>query len=364
MAWSYGLLSTAEQRALAQLSVFAGSFTLDAAEAVIGGDVVAIDDVVADLIDKSLIRRDGRWLRMLETTRQFASERLVESSELESTRLAHTRFIVAEVEQIHPFLRGRDEAAWVRVLDEIWPDVRVTMRRCLDTDDADSVISLVTHLALEAFFRRTEACAWAIEAVQRYGERDGPHRAELLGAGGLAAFVGQDPDTAAKLGEQAMAMVPRPGAALDCLPEWAAYAVYLLSGRNDQALAIGRRGVASLSDSNDLWKKTMMQQMVSLALVIGDEDPHQQAEEADLGLTLARTTCNSTLIIIATYVQAVHKATTDPPCRPAPHRGHANVGFGGTQPVVPGPISHGPGTGPGRQWAERRCRHRRPQSRR
>jgi len=78
--WSWGLLSAAEQRAFAQLSVFRGGFTVGAAEAVV--DVPDVLDVVQALVDKSLVRlrADGR-LGMYVAIAEFASAKLAEQGE-------------------------------------------------------------------------------------------------------------------------------------------------------------------------------------------------------------------------------------------------------------------------------------------
>lgn len=77
ISWSYDLLEPAERALFARLSVFAGGCTIEAAQDVAGAD----PDTLASLVDKSLVQRvDGRFV-MFETIRQFAGERLVESSE-------------------------------------------------------------------------------------------------------------------------------------------------------------------------------------------------------------------------------------------------------------------------------------------
>jgi predicted ATPase len=91
IAWSYELLSAEEQQAFRQLGVFAGGWSLEAAEQVAGADL----DLLQSLLEKSLIRFDGERYSMLETIREFALESLQETGELEETRRRHFDFFFA-----------------------------------------------------------------------------------------------------------------------------------------------------------------------------------------------------------------------------------------------------------------------------
>ena len=89
--WSYDLLYAREQQPVRALSVFAGGCTLEAAEDVAGADL----DILQSLVEKSLLRFTGERYWMLETIREYAAERLVESGEIERLRGLHIGHLIA-----------------------------------------------------------------------------------------------------------------------------------------------------------------------------------------------------------------------------------------------------------------------------
>ena len=113
--WSYSLLHGVEQTLLRRLSVFTGSFDLDAAEAVCSfGTIETLDvtDLLGSLVDKSLVVAEpaGTALRyrLLETIRQFAAERLAETDhdEAAALRAAHCAHYLSVAEAAAPHLTG------------------------------------------------------------------------------------------------------------------------------------------------------------------------------------------------------------------------------------------------------------------
>ena len=112
MDWSFSLLGAREQILLQRLAVFAGSFTLDAAESVCAGAPLEADDIldgISALVDKSLVVMDpsaslARY-RLLETVRQYAIDRL-SAEERDALELRRAREYLALVEDIGPRLVG------------------------------------------------------------------------------------------------------------------------------------------------------------------------------------------------------------------------------------------------------------------
>ena len=120
--WSYDLLTELERVLLRRLAVFAGGFTLEAAECVAPGDGLAAADVLdllGHLVEKSLVEMDaeGQRYRLLETMREYAQERLSESNEGDKVRGRHLAFYVALAQTAQPQLIGPQRAAWFARLD-------------------------------------------------------------------------------------------------------------------------------------------------------------------------------------------------------------------------------------------------------
>jgi predicted ATPase len=134
--WSYDLLSPEEQMVLDRLSVFAGGWTLQAAEAVISaggtGEGLVLDRLAA-LVDKSLVQAEeihgSTRYRLLETVRQYAAERLAlrAGCELGETRAAHRDHYLALVETAATHLRGPDEALWLDHLEAEFDNIRAAL---------------------------------------------------------------------------------------------------------------------------------------------------------------------------------------------------------------------------------------------
>ncbi|MFE1415172.1 BTAD domain-containing putative transcriptional regulator [Streptomyces sp. NPDC058746] len=112
VAWSWELLSEAEQRAARRFTVFAGGATAGAALRVCGAD----EELLESLVDKSLLELAGGRYRMLETIGAYGGERLDAAGERDSVRLAHARWLLELVRTADPHLRRAEQLEWLPVL--------------------------------------------------------------------------------------------------------------------------------------------------------------------------------------------------------------------------------------------------------
>ena len=119
--WSYDLLTEAERILFQRLSVFAGGWTLEAAEAVCADERLPESDVLdllTHLVEKSLVvlEVNGRY-RMLDTVRHYALEKAAESGEEAPARARHLEFFLALAERARPELAGAEQGTWLGRLD-------------------------------------------------------------------------------------------------------------------------------------------------------------------------------------------------------------------------------------------------------
>ena len=129
--WSHDILEPGDRRLFARLSVFAGGWTLDAAEGVCDGGEVDVLDGLSTLVDNSLVRRrelDDGSLRfhMLETIREFAWARLGEAKEIEQLRERHARHYESLAERVSVALGG-PRGDWLNLLDAELGNLRAAL---------------------------------------------------------------------------------------------------------------------------------------------------------------------------------------------------------------------------------------------
>ncbi|BDI28535.1 hypothetical protein CCAX7_005860 [Capsulimonas corticalis] len=216
--WSYAPLTEPERLLWERVSVFAGGWTRDAAEAVWFGDepgALPAADLLKSLVDKSLASFDahatggGRY-RLLEMVRQYASERLEASGAAATVRARHQAWFLALAEDAEAGLRGPEQAKWVDRLETEHDNLRAALAWLGKTpDEAGIGLRMAGALGpfweLRGYYREGRA---ALSAALGRNTDSGqtPVRAKALRAAGVLAYYEGDYAEAQTLHEQGVAM--------------------------------------------------------------------------------------------------------------------------------------------------------------
>jgi tetratricopeptide (TPR) repeat protein len=151
--WSYDLLDRDRQSLFARLAVFAGGFTLEAAEAVCGEPPDLLDALGA-LLDGSLLlhAEDGEpRFRMLDTIREYALDRLEESGGADDARRAHLDYFLGLAETADGELAGADQRTWLHRLEAEHDNLRAALAYASSLPEGSEAIRLAC--ALRRFWR-------------------------------------------------------------------------------------------------------------------------------------------------------------------------------------------------------------------
>lgn len=212
--WSHDLLSPAERVLFRRLAVFAGGWTLDAAEVVCAGDGLEpadVLDLLAALAAKSLVLAEAQpaatRYRLLETLRQYAEERLKEAGEAAAVQRRHARFFLSLAEAAEPRLWGPEQVGWLDRLEREHDNLRAALRWCAEAGEAEVALRLAA--ALWRFWdvrgHLAEGSRWLQAVLQAAPAPTAAHAQALLGLGFLARDRGDHPGAVA-LAEQSLAV--------------------------------------------------------------------------------------------------------------------------------------------------------------
>jgi predicted ATPase/DNA-binding CsgD family transcriptional regulator len=219
VAWSHDLLDGLERALLRRLSVFAGGFTLEAAEDVCSDDPLdscAVLEVLSRLVDKSLVQADlieseDRY-RLLETIRFFAGERLIESGEGDRIRERHRDFFLTLAERAEPELTASEGPAWLARLELEHDNLWGALEWSETTDAHEPLLRLVTALTLffELHSHLQVGGRWFTRALAHDGGPSVPRARALWGAAHVALY-GEDYETLGVRAPEASVMARQVG---------------------------------------------------------------------------------------------------------------------------------------------------------
>jgi predicted ATPase/class 3 adenylate cyclase len=259
--WSHELLSDGERALLRRLSVFAGGWTLDAAEQVCPGEGIDrydVLDLLTGLVDKSLVTTDEQGpetrYRLLETVRQYAAARLVDAGEVDDLRDRHLVYHLALAQAAEPQVlgAGRDHSV-LRTLATELPNLGAALERAAAIDPS-AALRLVDALSLFWLFtgRYRVGDALYARALDAAGEEPTLLRGRVLAGRGILAVFGGAYVAASEWAQAALEVGET------CGDPWA-------QGRAYHALGL----MASLSDPAG--GRPLLERSVQLATQAGDD---------------------------------------------------------------------------------------------
>jgi predicted ATPase/class 3 adenylate cyclase len=220
--WSHDLLAEDERAVFRRLAAFVGGCSLEAAEAVCADDRIEgyeVLDVLSRLVDKSLLVADtggeeARY-RQLETIRQYARDRLLESGEAEATLRRHRDWFLAVVAKAAPeFFRGVESAAWLERLDHDHDNLRAALQWSIDeAEEARAALQLAAGLwrFWEIRGHLAEGRSWLERTLAATDGDVSALRADAYTGAGILAFMQGDHDAAHGFHEQSLALHRRVG---------------------------------------------------------------------------------------------------------------------------------------------------------
>jgi predicted ATPase/DNA-binding SARP family transcriptional activator/class 3 adenylate cyclase len=298
--WSYHLLTEVERVLLRRLSVFAGGWTLAAAEAVCapeGVETWEVLDLLTSLVEKSLVLYEerggeGRY-RLLETVRQYARDRLLEAGEAEAVQRRHRHWFLALAEAAAPELLGTEQVAWLERLEADHDNFRTALERSgqHEPEGALRLAGALWHFWMVRGYlgEERERLGAALQAAEGHEElRRSVTRARALDGAGVLANLQGDYTEARPLLEESLAIFreqgDKQGIAL-CLSHLG-FTAYQ-QGDYSEARSLLEESLATLSELGD--KGDIAFSLMHLGSVAYEQGDYAEAHSLyEEGLTISR----------------------------------------------------------------------------
>ncbi|MFN8472222.1 MAG: tetratricopeptide repeat protein [Anaerolineae bacterium] len=302
--WSYNLLDVHEQRLFRHLAAFPGGWTVSAAEAVIGGEVV---DALTSLMDKNLVRalssgassnhgpetQEPRFA-MLDTIRAYARERLAESGEEAEVRRRHAAYYLDLAKAAEPYLASSGRDAWLEALEAEYGNLqgalRITQREYANPPeprDATLALDLAGRLFWFWRFRHlTEGRRWLDVVLASDCAECGVVGAKALYALASLAWIQGDYPAARLAAEESLALAQEAKAETQIAYSTMVLGQVALSeGNGEPGRALVEESVDLFRRSGDRWGLAMALQVLGVtANAVGDTVAASTALEESLSL--------------------------------------------------------------------------------
>jgi predicted ATPase len=287
VSWSFDLLDKDLQRTFADLSVFAGTFTVADAAAVCGLDDPTAELAVQQLTERSLVMRapDRRYV-LLETLRAYGAEQLAASGRAAEAGERHARHQLERVERADQRLIEPGDAI-VAEIEAALPELRAALGWFLDHDRPEPAGRLVAALRDYAILRlRPDVLAWSERVTEAGLDDRSPVASQVWAAAAYAAWMAGDvAETGARV-RRAIAAAERAGGDMPARVATICGSFALFEGRLDEASVWYRRAVeaAIATDDRLQWMFALATWLLALGYA-GDPSAAELASEllADVG---------------------------------------------------------------------------------
>jgi predicted ATPase/class 3 adenylate cyclase len=195
--WSFELLAGPEQALLARLAVFAGGATLEAAEAVCGGEGIdpdAVLDMLAGLVARSLVVAEDHGpqtrYRLLETIRQYGEERLAQSGQTEQWRARHAHYYADLLGRVRDHARDADqEVFWAVRLGAEQDNLLAAWSWAISAGNVDTAFSILAGFAPAEVWSSYPLLLAGEAALELPGAAEHPSYPLALAVGALFASM-------------------------------------------------------------------------------------------------------------------------------------------------------------------------------
>ena len=294
--WSYDMLGASERMLFARLAIFVGGFTLQAILDVCADDELEADAVfgaLSALVDKSLVVFEAPRYRLLESTREYAAERLDASGERDALSGRHATYYRIQVDRASLAEGQGSYRAWIGPLIDDLDNLRAALEWTLGIghDPLAGVEICAALVETSSLGRWSEWAKWNTLARDALASGAKPflrgrvltRRAEL--AARYGAFGGTSAELAAA--EEANALLRGAPESKWRLEALNAYATALLhSEQQDQASAIAREGLELARDTHDfVYQASFLRRLASFLIAT---DPHEAEVMYEESISLCR----------------------------------------------------------------------------
>ena len=312
--WSHELLHEPEKTLFRRLSVFAGGFTLEAAEDVGTAAEVEDEDVLVllgNLVEQSLVvaetslEGETRY-RMLEPVRQYALERLEKSGEVEEVRRRHAAFYLALAEQAEPRIKGWDQGEWLDRLEAENDNLRTAIGWSLEAGETLTAARFGWALGMYWVMRarHTEGRLLMEQTVAQGDNLPGEMKSKALWALAASVYGSGDDNRLMAISEEGVALSRRAGdrqseASLLGMMGFAA----LQLGELDRATQILEESLGIFREQGDAWAAAHILTHLAITPLRRGEYP-QAAGYAEEAFALTRQTGDRLAANIALHILA------------------------------------------------------------